>query len=379
MNTTIDLNTITTGQLPLIGWFCLSDEKSPKVDPGVSNANRYKGMYSSSPNDVKNNYYLFNRGNIFYSGIALKNADIQHNDMEIQLFVNTIISAYHRCGRKVTIPPVIQIKYPNPVVMDGKQTIVIKPQDISDGNFNLIFEITESSSNMDLDILLKGLIPSGKKIETIYEASPTNVISNVPISIAGSLKTIENGRYAVKIPITDLTASQVLTIWAKNKEEVFASTDVTLLYSQKPTVKVIAPELFSNAKGEQFVYVDLDYQPEDEAETYLDTAQKLILKVEITNSSTEAFMDLLSMEDGVISSIVELYNIKVFPIVNEVRKDEIDIATEKVSNGIYEIELPMSLMEGKSSRDLSISATDNYNKKGSSTIILLKRNLFPYD
>ena len=56
-------------------------------------------LYGLSPRDVRNNYYIFNKGNVTYSGVGhsdVMNAQGEANgtDNEIKLFINTLIAAY---------------------------------------------------------------------------------------------------------------------------------------------------------------------------------------------------------------------------------------------------------------------------------------------
>lgn len=67
------------GQSDIVVWYCLSAEGN------------HKEYYKSSPNDVRNNYYIYSIGNITYSGVG----DHQvWNQEEKKLFVNTIVAAY---------------------------------------------------------------------------------------------------------------------------------------------------------------------------------------------------------------------------------------------------------------------------------------------
>lgn len=63
----------------IVVWYCLSDSSS-------------NGWYSTSPNDVSNNYYIYNKGNVTYSGVGHSN-DGSMGDAERKLFVNTIVAA----------------------------------------------------------------------------------------------------------------------------------------------------------------------------------------------------------------------------------------------------------------------------------------------
>lgn len=68
-----------------VAYFCLSDRNSEL-------------NYSVSPKDVRNNYYLWRYNSVFYSGITTDSFESSggsiENPTEIQLFINTIISAY---------------------------------------------------------------------------------------------------------------------------------------------------------------------------------------------------------------------------------------------------------------------------------------------
>lgn len=67
------------GNSDLTVWYCLSDD-------GAGD-----GVYSCSPNDVRNNYYLYTLGNVTYSGVGLN--EITDSE-EAKLFVNTLVAAY---------------------------------------------------------------------------------------------------------------------------------------------------------------------------------------------------------------------------------------------------------------------------------------------
>ncbi len=72
-------------QEDMVVWYNLSDNQS-KLMGGTNN-----GFYSSRENDSRNNYYIYNKGNITYTGLGHRNN--LTND-EIKLFINTMISSY---------------------------------------------------------------------------------------------------------------------------------------------------------------------------------------------------------------------------------------------------------------------------------------------
>lgn len=84
-------------------WYCLSDPvASGNTGAGdaryTNSGNGQAGTgltYGVSPNDVANNYYIYSKGNVFYSGVGhFTGSSGSLTDMEAKLFVNTMIAAY---------------------------------------------------------------------------------------------------------------------------------------------------------------------------------------------------------------------------------------------------------------------------------------------
>ena len=57
----------------IVVWYCL-----------------FGGVYGNSPNDVRNNYYLYSKGNVIYTGAGHSTIN---DDEEIKLFINAIVAA----------------------------------------------------------------------------------------------------------------------------------------------------------------------------------------------------------------------------------------------------------------------------------------------
>ena len=68
-----DINGISDGRNDIVVWYCLD-----------------KGVYSNSPNDVRNQYYFYSMGNVIYTGVGHSNVS---NKKEKELFVNAIVAA----------------------------------------------------------------------------------------------------------------------------------------------------------------------------------------------------------------------------------------------------------------------------------------------
>lgn len=77
------------------------EEKNEKGD--VISKTQMNGLvYGASPQDAANNYYIYSKGNIFYSGAGHAKAG---SEMEKKLFVNTMIAAY----RPKVSPPTVEV------------------------------------------------------------------------------------------------------------------------------------------------------------------------------------------------------------------------------------------------------------------------------
>ena len=66
-------------------WYCLSDNENgdPCAWAGTaSNGDGTGATYGASPNDAANNYYIYSKGNVFYSGVGHSTVD---GDIEAEL------------------------------------------------------------------------------------------------------------------------------------------------------------------------------------------------------------------------------------------------------------------------------------------------------
>lgn len=85
------------GQSDLVVWYCLG---------GRNTSSQSETVYSQSPNDVRNNYYIYNKGNITYTGMghsaSFDNVD-DYTWEEAKLFINTMIASYNAGIKNPTI------------------------------------------------------------------------------------------------------------------------------------------------------------------------------------------------------------------------------------------------------------------------------------
>lgn len=78
----------------VVVWYCLGSNPdwSSEWDSTV------KAYYNATPNDVRNNYYIYNVKNVTYSGVGHSGS---MTDDEIRLFINTFVAAYRATAKPV--------------------------------------------------------------------------------------------------------------------------------------------------------------------------------------------------------------------------------------------------------------------------------------
>lgn len=117
----------------LVVWYNLSDDSSNGT-----------GIYSSKENDARNQYYIYNIGNITYTGMG-HSGNQNLPDSEVKLFVNTMISAY----RATTGNPYVEITNPDKQENSSTEAYLyaeIDPDNFSydkDSTMDVTFKITD--------------------------------------------------------------------------------------------------------------------------------------------------------------------------------------------------------------------------------------------
>ena len=83
------------GESDLIVWYTLMSSREEADNPSHP--------YNMNPRDVRNNYYIYTKGNITYSGVGHSKVTDRE---EMKLYINTLIAAY----KAAMIPPSIKFK-----------------------------------------------------------------------------------------------------------------------------------------------------------------------------------------------------------------------------------------------------------------------------
>jgi hypothetical protein len=71
------------GQSDVTVWLALADDY------------RTSQQYDLAQKDARNNYYIYTKGNVTYSGVGHTNCNYVGNETEVKLYINTIITAYN--------------------------------------------------------------------------------------------------------------------------------------------------------------------------------------------------------------------------------------------------------------------------------------------
>ncbi len=268
------------GESDIVVWYTLSDQ----------------AVYNASPKDVRNNYYIYTKGNVTYSGVG--HSKLTQSVDELKLYINTMIAAYsvveHAPAISLkegydpksadistiysTIDTAIQqdeeAKKGNPdaarldVDDDGniatqdvyftvKDTNMLRNQVDKDTTVNMSFFIEGTKDDHDKEIDDNGNTIYLKEMKDwqIYslhdDGSEADLLGP---SEAGNNRTFfaNNKTYKVKVPLATLPAGQ-------NSIKVYAvaSSNITVMQNNQE-VKKNTPEAYKTFQIQRVGLADLD-------------------------------------------------------------------------------------------------------------------------
>ena len=103
----LDMDNNSDGESDITVWYTIDSRDTDTNGNGIVESGEHiqnfvstytkngtNDVYEASPHDVRNNYYIYNRGNISYSGVG-HSAVTACTTPEVQLFINTMIMAYN--------------------------------------------------------------------------------------------------------------------------------------------------------------------------------------------------------------------------------------------------------------------------------------------
>ena len=174
----------------LVVWYCLGDK-----DNKTGN-----GYYAHSPNDVRNNYYIYSYKNIIYTGVGHKPVTDNGNLMEKKLFVNTIIAAYNaqavnpelmfvkQSDRNAAQEKTVYYTLDNVNFNESQELIKNKPLEfhLKVTDSNLVGTSFAGTTTKDLKLQLYIESDNGTKFEGIGGENTNVVPIDVPVYEAGN-------------------------------------------------------------------------------------------------------------------------------------------------------------------------------------------------
>lgn len=179
----------------LVVWYCLGDK-----DNKTGN-----GYYAHSPNDVRNNYYIYSYKNIIYTGVGHKPVTDNGNLMEKKLFVNTIIAAYNaqavnpelmfvkQSDRNAAQEKTVYYTLDNVNFNESQELIKNKPLEfhLKVTDSNLVGTSFAGTNTKDLKLQLYIESDGGRKVEGIGGENTNVVPIDVPVYEAGNKDSLE--------------------------------------------------------------------------------------------------------------------------------------------------------------------------------------------
>ena len=219
------------GESDLIVWYTLMSSREEADNPSHA--------YNMNPRDVRNNYYIYTKGNITYSGVGHSKVTDRE---EMKLYINTLIAAY----KAAMIPPSIKFKETGAsdaaektvsyisydvssdarnkgVVTDDKEKVYFTPVDYNSFVKNINPDMTR--------VLVKPMNSSGG----LYKVFTYDGIemTSTPDSKYGMCYILKSGeRYYFEVPLSELGGD-------KNKIDikVFAKSRVAKTFGNSGSTK----------------------------------------------------------------------------------------------------------------------------------------------
>lgn len=219
------------GESDLIVWYTLMSSREEADNPSHA--------YNMNPRDVRNNYYIYTKGNITYSGVGHSKVTDRE---EMKLYINTLIAAY----KAAMIPPSIKFKETGAsdaaektvsyisydvssdasnkgVVTDDKEKVYFTPVDYNSFVKNINPDMTR--------VLVKPMNSSGG-LYRVFTYDGIEMTSS-PDSKYGMCYMLKSGeRYYFEVPLSELGGD-------KNKIDikVFAKSRVAKTFRNPSSTK----------------------------------------------------------------------------------------------------------------------------------------------
>ena len=215
------------GQSDLVVWYCLGGRTSG--DPAKRTT-----VYSQSPNDVCNNYYIYNKGNITYTGMGHSaGKDPRYTFEEAKLFINTMIASYQAGIRdpqvrvlKSRVPEADEMKLlyryydqsnrfslNDVMTAEGYEKIYFTVEDTNliKGTRKIASQVYYKDDAGSIEIEADEVTgPNGEKVKQKVRVSPVggSICSARDDSVVASDNLVSGGVYYVQVPKSIMQKSE---------------------------------------------------------------------------------------------------------------------------------------------------------------------------
>lgn len=184
-------------------------------------------QYDCSPRDVRNNYYIYTKGNVTYSGVG--HSSIANQEMELKLYINTMVAAYNS-GVKA---PKLSIKDSSSDDADDLNMLYVSFDEILEQNKGEV-AAPQKSIEQTWEESGESQKDKGKHSNSIYfKVTDKNIVKNLA---AENGKVIET-TFGV---LTDMTAEQYENLSTEEKPLY----DLKTVNGQKVVIKLFNPAIY---------------------------------------------------------------------------------------------------------------------------------------
>ena len=241
------------GESDLIVWYTLASRESMKNNPASE--------YNLAPRDVRNNYYIYTKGNITYSGVGHEKVTGRE---EMKLYVNTLIAAY----KAAMVPPSIEFKETGDLDAAEKTVSYISYDVSSDARNNGVItgekekvyftpvdynSFVKDTNPLQTKVLVKPVDTKGG-LYNVYRADGTKEPTESDDQIGECYALMPGDSYYFEVPLSELGGN-------KNKIDikVSARTRVTRIFrGSSVTLPKYSPESVSTYIIQKRGLFDLD-------------------------------------------------------------------------------------------------------------------------
>ena len=224
-------------------------------------------VYDHSPSDVRNNYYIYNRGNITYTGMGHKSID--DNAEEIKLFINTMIAAYRVSIQSPKLTIVEENDYSTEKRFDAipAEEMLIN----NENHYPLYFKaedmnlVSEAAKDIRAKIYLEGgadsitidsnvISVTDKTMDADWQVFDPSTGSAITADPSGYYKLTEGKVYYVMIPLRE-DSGTVENLSELKSVDLYMEAQTVIKKNNKTTESAFT---YSNFKLTQINLFDLD-------------------------------------------------------------------------------------------------------------------------